>query len=82
MKLFFDENLAERLVTDLRDLYPDSSHVRMADLGGGTDRNILDLAGRRLELQDLLNREVDIATPNSLHPKLRARILAHVIPLP
>jgi uncharacterized protein len=44
-------------------------------------RSLLDLAGLRLELQDLLNREVDVATPNSLHPKLRARILADLIPL-
>jgi uncharacterized protein len=44
-------------------------------------RSLLDLAGLRLDLQNLLNCEVDVATPNSLHPKLRARILADIVPL-
>lgn len=44
-------------------------------------RSLVDLAGLRLELARQLGRDVDVATPNSLHPKLRDRILAEVIPL-
>lgn len=44
-------------------------------------RSLLDLAGLRLELRDILKQDVDVATPNSLHPKLRARILKEVVPL-
>lgn len=44
-------------------------------------RGLLDLAGLRRDLRELLQRDVDVATPNSLHPGLRASILAEVIPL-
>jgi predicted nucleotidyltransferase len=44
-------------------------------------RSLVDLAGLRLDLCDLLDREVDVATPNSLHPKLRERILRELVPL-
>lgn len=38
-------------------------------------RTLLDLAGLRLDLQELLERKVDVATPNSLHPELKHKIL-------
>lgn len=38
-------------------------------------RTLLDLSGLRLDLEELLEREVDVATPNSLHPQLRESIL-------
>jgi uncharacterized protein len=44
-------------------------------------RSLVDLAGLRLDLCDLLGRDVDVATPNSLHPKLRERILRELVPL-
>lgn len=44
-------------------------------------RSLVDLAGLRLDLFDLLGRDVDVATPNSLHPKLRERILGELVPL-
>jgi predicted nucleotidyltransferase len=44
-------------------------------------RSLVDLAGLRLDLCDLLDRDVDVATPNSLHPKLRERILSELVPL-
>jgi predicted nucleotidyltransferase len=44
-------------------------------------RSLVDLAGLRLDLRDILKRDVDVATPNSLHPRLRARILKEVVPL-
>lgn len=44
-------------------------------------RTLLDLAGLRLDLAAILGRSVDVVTPASLHPRLRARILAQSIPL-
>ena len=44
-------------------------------------RTLLDLSGLRLDLIDLLQRDVDVATPASLHPRLRDQILAEVVPL-
>jgi len=40
VKLMFDENLAARLVVDLSNLYPDSTHVLSLGLGGEGDRVI------------------------------------------
>lgn len=45
-------------------------------------RSLVDLAGLRLDLRDVLGRDVNIATPGSLHPKLRERILGELVPLP
>ena len=42
-------------------------------------RTLLDLSGLRLDLVDILGCDVDIATPNSLHPKLRDRILGELV---
>lgn len=42
-------------------------------------RTLLDLAGLRLDLCEALGREVDVATPGSLHPGLRERILREVV---
>jgi predicted nucleotidyltransferase len=44
-------------------------------------RSLLDLAGLRLDLVAALGRDVDVATANSLHPRLRDRILADLVPL-
>lgn len=44
-------------------------------------RSLVDLAGLRLDLRDLLDRDVDVATPNSLHPELREQILRELVPL-
>jgi len=44
-------------------------------------RSLLDLAGLRLDLRDELGLDVDVATPSSLHPKLRARILDELVPI-
>lgn len=43
-------------------------------------RTLLDLSGLRLDLIELLQRDVDVATPASLHPRLRDQILAEVEP--
>jgi hypothetical protein len=44
-------------------------------------RSLLDLAGLRTDLRETLGREVDVATPASLHPRLRERILRELVPL-
>jgi predicted nucleotidyltransferase len=40
------------------------------------DRSLLDLAGLKIELEEVLGRKVDVLTYNSLHPLLRDRILS------
>ena len=44
-------------------------------------RSLLDLSGLRLDLAGALKRDVDVATPNSLHPRLKDRILSELGPL-
>ncbi|WRQ72907.1 MAG: nucleotidyltransferase family protein [Methanosarcinales archaeon Met12] len=39
------------------------------------NKTLLDLVGLELELEDILNREVDLLTYNSIHPLLRDYIL-------
>lgn len=43
------------------------------------DVTLLDLSGLRLDLCEALGWEVDVATPGSLHPGLRGRILPEVV---
>ena len=38
-------------------------------------KSLLDLAGLKIELEEILQRKVDIMTYNSLHPLLKDRIL-------
>ena len=44
-------------------------------------RSLLDLSGLRLDLREALGRDVDVATPGSLHPKLRDAILTELVPI-
>lgn len=44
-------------------------------------RTLLDLAGLQIALSQALDRNVDIATKGSLHPRLRDRILQELVPL-
>lgn len=44
MKLLADENLPSRLVQDLADLFPESEHVNLAGLSGGSDEIIWEYA--------------------------------------
>ena len=45
------------------------------------DRSLLDLVGLGQELEELLQRKVDVLTDASLHPMLRQRILDEARPL-
>ena len=38
--------------------------------------SLLDLAGLKIDLEELLNKEVDVLTFDSLHPLLKDRILS------
>jgi len=44
-------------------------------------RSLLDLAHLKNELEDAVNRRVDILTYKSLHPLLKDRILAEQVPI-
>ena len=44
MRLLFDEQLSEELVPALRDLFPDSLHVRTLGRSGAADPNVWELA--------------------------------------
>ena len=44
-----------------------------------TGRTLLDLSGLRLDLVEILGCDVDVATPKSLHPELRDRILGELV---
>ncbi len=41
--------------------------------------NLLDLAGLKIDIEELLGRNVDVLTYDSLHPLLRDRILSEQI---
>jgi predicted nucleotidyltransferase len=61
-----------------RDEAEDRSDIDLiVDLVDGKD--LLDFIGIKLDLAEALGVNVDLATPNSLHPYLRARILAEAI---
>ena len=44
MRLLFDEQLSEELVTKLADLFPESLHVRLLGAGGAADAAVWELA--------------------------------------
>jgi predicted nuclease of predicted toxin-antitoxin system len=46
VRLLFDENLAPRLVQNLEDCFPQSTHVRECGLQSAEDRVIWEFAGR------------------------------------
>jgi predicted nucleotidyltransferase len=44
-------------------------------------KSLLDLAHLKNELEDAINRRVDVLTYKSLHPRLKDRILAEQVPI-
>jgi len=40
------------------------------------EKSLLDLAGLKIELEELLGKKVDVLTYNSLHPLLKDKILS------
>lgn len=47
MRLLFDEQLSEELLAVLRDIFPDSLHVRDLGAGGAADTTVWQLAQER-----------------------------------
>lgn len=58
---------------------PDSDLDLLVELEPG--RNLLDLGGLLMELQDLLGCQVDIVTEKGLRDRLRERVLKEAMPL-
>lgn len=58
---------------------PDSDLDLLVEMEAG--RSLLDLVGLGQDLEDLLHRKVDVLTDASIHPALRARIVAEAQPL-
>ncbi|MEX2611253.1 MAG: DUF5615 family PIN-like protein [Gemmatimonadota bacterium] len=57
VKLLFDENLAQRLVHDLADLFPASSHIVTLGLIGAADHRVWEVA--RLDGYVLVTKDED-----------------------
>ena len=51
----------------------------LVDLEAG--RNLLDLGGLLMDLQELLQCQVDVVTERGLRPRIRERVLAEAVPL-
>jgi len=58
---------------------PDSDLDLLVEMESG--RSLFDLVGLGQDLEDFLHRKVDVLTDLSLHPALRARIVAEARPL-
>ena len=58
-------------------LEPESDIDLLVEMPAGA--SLLDLAGLGLDLEQALGRKVDILTYNSIHPRLRERILAEEV---
>ncbi|WP_251959849.1 DUF5615 family PIN-like protein [Nostoc commune] len=68
MKLLFDQNLSRKLVTQLADVFPDSSHVQFHGLEVKTDTEIWEFA----KTNDfcIVTQDVDLAACTVLRLKL------------
>lgn len=44
-------------------------------------RSLFDLIRLERELSETLGREVDVVTPNSLYPRIRARVMEEKVPV-
>lgn len=51
----------------------------MVDLEEG--RSLLDLGGLLMELRELLERSVDVVTPEGLRHRIRDRVLKEAVPI-
>ena len=61
------------------DARADSDVDFLVDLEPG--RSLLDLGGFLMDLQDLLDRNVDVVTENGLHWYIRDRVIQEAVPL-
>lgn len=65
MKLIFDQNLSRKLVTQLADVFPDSSHVQFHALAEKSDTSIWEFA----KINDfcIVTQDVDFAERSRLY---------------
>jgi predicted nuclease of predicted toxin-antitoxin system len=63
-RLLLDENLSERLVASLADVFPDVAHVRTLGLGGASDAEVWNAAARADRL--LVTKDDDFITMSVL----------------
>jgi predicted nucleotidyltransferase len=61
------------------DFNPDSDIDFLVELE--PERSLFDLGGLLMDLQELLGRDVDVVTENSLHWYIRDRVLSEAKPL-
>jgi predicted nucleotidyltransferase len=61
------------------ELTPESDVDFLVDLE--PNRSLFDLGGLLIDLQDLLGREVDVATEQGIHEYIRSRVLTEAQPL-
>jgi predicted nuclease of predicted toxin-antitoxin system len=60
VKLLLDENLSERLLPQLQEVFPGSAHVRSLSLGGATDETLWSYAAEHEFL--LVTKDEDVLT--------------------
>ena len=58
---------------------PESDVDFLVEMEAG--RSLFDLAGLLVDLQNLLNREVDVVTEKGLRPRMQKRVLEQAVPL-
>ncbi|MEA5567070.1 nucleotidyltransferase family protein [Anabaena sp. UHCC 0399] len=58
---------------------PDSDIDFLVDLEPG--RNLLDRIGLIQDLEELLNRKIDVAKPSNLHELIKDKVLNEAVPL-
>jgi predicted nuclease of predicted toxin-antitoxin system len=65
LKLLFDQNLSRKLVTQLADIFPDSSHVQFHDMEEQSDTAIWEFA----KINDfcIVTQDVDFAERSRLY---------------
>ncbi len=57
----------------------DSDFDILIEFGG--DKSLLDLAALKIDLEEVLGREVDVVTYRGLHPRIRQRVLREQMPI-
>lgn len=65
MRFLFDQNLSYRLVTDLKDLYPNSSHIRDIGMEESDDSDIWDYAAQNGYV--IVSKDSDFHQKSFLH---------------
>ena len=65
MKLLFDQNLSDQLVTQLADLFPNSIHVKAVGLNMATDTELWNYA--RDNDYIIVSKDVDFSNRSAIH---------------